>query len=885
MSGSADWEAFVRERLRLPHLAAPRQLEVVAELAQQLEQAEQEALARGLAPAAARAAAAAQVTDWTRLAHSIARAEAPVESHLPPRTLAWCDAAHDLRHALRGWRRAPGFTLIAVLTLALGIGATTAIFSWVNAELVRALPFRQPGQLVQMLSTAHGRNVSVSYPDYLDWKAEAARPGSPVAAMAWDQALNFNLSGAGLPEVVNAADVSADFFSTLGVAPRLGRLFSPGADTAAARPEAILSDGLARRQFGVAARALGQTVNLDTRAFSVIGVLSPSYRDPDQTDIYIPAGLELKDNMERGDRGDTAVIARMAPGASLGAVRERFTAVTERLARSYPQTNSDVGLAVMPLRAAFVGSDAPMLWLLLAAVGLVLLIACANVANLMLTRTAARRQEWTIKQALGADRRRLLRQVLVESLVLGLAGAAGGLAVAWAAMRGLAALLPGAGQADMSWPVLGFAAAAGLLAALVFGLGPALMAGRGSLHTASRGPATQRGRKGLVVVEVALALMLAAGAGLTIKSFTRLMAVNPGFQPQHVLTWGTRLAGPRYDGRQPARLHFEQQVLAAIQALPGVEAAGLGTNLPLTGNHSRSDVTILGRPLPELGKFPHPDMHRISPGYLAAIGQPLLYGRNFTEQDGPSAPKVALVSASFAAAFWPKGEAVGKQFLGGHPAPDNHQAYTVVGVVGDTQQYGLDAPARMEVYLPYQQGPPDTPQFVVRTSLPPMSLRAAVSAAMQAVDATAPMVDPQSLDQVLAASVANPHATLWLLGIFGGVALLLAAIGIYGVVSFATQQRTAEIGIRMAMGAGRGAVARLIGGDSLRLVALGIAMGIAGVLAIGRLLAASLFEVSATDPLILVAVSALLLLVGALASLLPVRRAMRIDPLRALRSE
>ncbi|HET9784917.1 MAG TPA: ABC transporter permease, partial [Terriglobales bacterium] len=308
MTGPGGWEAYVRERLRLPELPAARQLEVAAELAQQLEQAEQEAAARGLNPAAARSAAEAQISDWANLARSIARAESPVEARLPRRALAWSDAARDLRHTLRGWRRAPGFAVIAILTLALGIGATTAIFSWVNAELLRALPFAQAGQLVVLKSTAHGRNVSVSYPDYLDWKAEAARRGSPLAAMSWDQTLGFNLSGAGQPEVVNGADVSADFFSTLGITPRLGRLFSPGSDTASAKREAIVSDQLARRHFGEAARALGQAINLDAGAYTVVGVLSPSFRDPDQTDIYIPSGLRLKDNAERGDRGDTSVI-------------------------------------------------------------------------------------------------------------------------------------------------------------------------------------------------------------------------------------------------------------------------------------------------------------------------------------------------------------------------------------------------------------------------------------------------------------------------------------------------------------------------------------------------------------------------------------------------
>jgi len=800
------------------------------------------------------------------------------------RGLIWLDAAkRDLRHGFRGLLHTPVFTLVAVVTLALGIGANTAIFTWVDAELLRALPYDHPAQLLAIDEYANGRIVSDTYPDFVDFRAQNQRPGGTFSAMAWFQQLGFNLSGAGVPEVVTGADVSGNFFSTLGVHPWLGREFSPGADAATAAPEAVLSFALWQRQFGGSPAALGRTLNLDDRAYSVVGVLPPEFRDYNQTDVFLPAGLFLKDLANsRGSHNDADILARLKPGATSAAAAAQIRAGMAALARAYPASNEGEGTVVRPIRALFVGSDAPMLWMLLAAVGLVLLIACANVANLLLIRTAARQPELAMRAALGASRARLTGQLLVESLLLAALGAGGGIILAVLAMAGLRPLATGV-TLRLNAPVLAFTLGLTVLAALLFGTLPALRASRSGVGAGMR--ATRTGRRGaLVVAEVALALMLAAGAGWMLKSFSRLMAVNPGFRAQQVLTFGTSLGGPRY-AADITRLDFARRVLARLQALPGVSVAGIGTALPLSGDHDRADITIDGVPLPAPGHFPHPDFHAISPGYLPALGLPLMRGRNFNAGDTAASPQVALVNESLAKQYWPNQDPIGRRFWLGHPAPQNHNLVTVVGVVGNTRQYGLNAPIRLEVYQPFEQSASSHPQFVLRTEVPPLSLSPAAAAAVHAVDAEVPVVGAQSMDAMVAASVASPRTTLWLLAIFGGLALVLAAIGIYGVVAYAAQQRANEIGVRMALGAGGGAIARLVGGESVRWIGAGLALGLVGALGAGHFIASLLFGVTPADVEVLATVTGILLLVGLLASAVPVWRAARLDPWQALRRE
>ncbi|MGH9487336.1 MAG: ABC transporter permease [Terriglobales bacterium] len=864
-----DWESYVRERLRLPGVEPAREQSIVSELAQQLDQA-----------AGAGRDPEAEISDWAALARSLERAQRPRwHGFWGP------DLTRDLRHALRTWRRAPGFVIITVVTLALGIGATTAMFSWVNAELLQALPYANPGRLLTLHEWADGRQVSVSYPDYLSWRQDNRQGNGEFSALAWVQWLHFDLQGPAGPVVVNAASVSGNYFPTLGALPVYGRAFGPAADSGGAKSEAVLTWKLARQQFGEPAHALGKTVALDEHAYTVVGVLPPQFRDANQTAVFIPDGLELKDNADRGSRGNSVVIGRLASGASFTPAAAQMRAEMRRLSAAYPD-DQNIGSTVAPLRSAFVGSDAAMLWLLFGAVGLVLLIACANVANLMLTRTAARQQEWSVRAALGAGRGRLVRQLLAESLALGIAGIGAGLLVAEAGMRGLAALMPVAANETvplgLSLPVLGFSAAIALLAVVLFGLGPALSASQ--LQWAGRGSAGlgwRRRREALMVAEVALALMLTAAAGLTLESFAKLMAVHPGFLPAQVLTLSRRLQGAQFTSDATV-LQFEQRALEKMAALPGVEAAGIGTDLPLTGDHSRDSFLIAGRPRPQPGHYPHPDVHFISPGYLPALDLPLLAGRNFNASDGPHEPWVALISERFARAYWGQPRAaLGQQLCCGP-----HKSHiTIVGIVGNTRQYGLNAPENIELYLPFTQAPPQHPTFVLRTRVSPLNLAPAASAIFHRMDPALPMPEIETMKQTVSASVGQPQAMLWLLAIFGGLALVLAAIGIYGVVSYATERRTGEIGIRMALGADGSAVARLIGGHSLKLVAIGIGVGVAGVLAAGPALASQLYGISPRDPLILAAAAVVLLGVGGLGCAVPIRRATRVDPMAALRQE
>ncbi|MGH9417933.1 MAG: ABC transporter permease [Terriglobales bacterium] len=881
-----NWTLYVRSRLAPLALDPAREHEVIAELAQQLEQTHAAALAAGCDAAEARRRTEASLGDAAALARRIEHAHAPVtaavRNRLPLRlraALAASDAGRDIAYALRGLRRAPGFAALAVLTLALGIGANTAIFSWVQAELLQALPYAHPDRLLLLNEYADGRTVSVSYPDYLSWRQDNQADHGAFAALAWVQWLHFDVSGAGTPEVVNAAAVSANYFATLGALPALGRGFSPGADAAAAQHEAIVSWHLAERQFGTPAAAVGRALSLDrAQAVTVVGVLAPDFRESSETEIFVPDGMELANNKDRGDRGDSAVMGRLAPGVTPEAAAAQMRGEAARLAIAYPEDDHAVGSVTAPLRSAFVGTDAGMLWLLMTAVGLVLLIACANVANLMLVRTAAREQEFAVRAALGAGRGRLTRQLLIESLVVALLGAGAGIAVALAALPALQRLAGTLFSLRLSWPVLGFTLAAGVAAAVLFGLAPARLAGR-HFRWSGRGAAgASRWGRGLVVAEVALALMLTAAAGLMLRSLGNLMAVNPGFQPHNVLTLSRRLAGPQYKN-DAAVLAFEQRALARLAALPGVEAVGIGTGLPMTGDHSRSDFNIVGRPKPERGHFPHPDLHFISPGYLPALGLPLLAGRNFNAGDGAGAAGVVLISEHFARSYWKQpADALGQQLCCGNGHP-----MTIVGIVGNTRQYGLNAAENLEVYLPYALAPQRRPIFVLRTSVPANSLATEASAAFHALDPGLPLPEVETMQQVVTDSVGQPQTILWMLGIFGGLALLLAVIGIYGVISYATRRRRAEIGIRMTLGASAPAVVRLIAGQCMVLIAVGVALGVVGVLLAGPALRSFLFGVTAHDPLILAAAALVLFAAGLAACALPARRAAHLDPLEALR--
>jgi putative ABC transport system permease protein len=798
----------------------------------------------------------------------------------------------DVRYGLRQLRRNPGFAAAAVLTLALGIGASVAIFSVVYATLLRPLPFRDAGRIDKLNETTPMVGlVSVSYPNFLDWQ----RQSRAFAAMSYVHHESFLLTGAGRPHYYGGMAVSSNFFATLGVRPALGRGFTPHE----ASTDVILSYPFFTRQFHGDAAALGRTLRLNGQDFDIVGVLPPSFRWPNQANVLVPLGYWIAHNhaaaADRGQRGDTAVFARLARGATIARARAELAGIAARLARAYPAADDQFGVAVTPLRDAFVGSRQPALLALLGGVIFLLLIACANVANLFLVRGAARSREIAVRRALGAGRGRIVRQLLTESLVLAALGGAAGLALALAGVRWLATLVPsslGAGAGlRLNGPILLAALAVVLLAALLFGLGPALQAARpgvqSELKQEAAGLALARRRRGLrslvAAGELALAVILLIGAGLMTQTLLRLMRTSPGFQPNHRYAMEIRLRpGYRTDA---AVVNFWQQALRRIRAVPGVERAAVGDNVPFTDSHARTDITLEGMPLPRLGSFPHPDLHFVSPGYFATLGIPLLRGRDFNDRDNAHGPRVAVVNRLLARRYFGNADPVGCRLMFGHPSAAKPAWYTIVGEVGDTRMYGLGNPARLEVYLSAWYAPDSDMEVLVHSPVAAATLAPELRAAAASVDRDQPVFEVDSMASLIDQSVATPQTTFRLLALFSLAALVLAAIGVYGVIAFGVAQRTREIGIRMALGARAADVLRAVLAQGLALAGAGVLAGWAGAWLLTRFLANLLYQVRPADPRTFAAAAGVLALVALLAAYLPARRAARIDPLLALRSE
>jgi predicted permease len=803
----------------------------------------------------------------------------------------------DMRFAFRMLRKNPGFTAVAVLTLALGIGANTAVFSVVYAALLQPLPYKDPLRLVVLNETTPKvGTVSVSYPNFFDWRA-GSRAFSQMAAL---QSVGFNLAGITQPENITGDAVSPNFLSMMGIHPFLGRDFVASEEKAGTAPVVLLSYSLWESHLGGDPNAVGKTITLDGRNFTVVGVLPPNYRALDKTDILLPIGVWASENSsvtERGARGDLAVIGRLAPGVLFPQARAEMEGIAARLAKDYPESNDQFGVALEPIRDAFVGDLRPAILVLFGAVMFVLLIACANVANLFLVRGSARTREIALRIAFGANRGRIICQMLTESFVLALFGGVLGVALAVGGIHGMAQVIPvdmlSDSRVSLNGAVLLFAAGVVVLAAFIFGLAPAAHAANPDVQselkegtrTASAGAAHNRLRGILAVAEVSLALILLVGAGLMTKSLYRLMSVDPGFHPDHLLTMKMDLRTQQYS-QDPAILNFWQQVLDRVRALPGVESAAVGTVVPLTGNHSRTDITVEGMALPAPGNYPHPDYHLVSPDYLTTLGIPLLRGRSFTAADNQNAPRVALVNAMLARRFFPNDDPIGKRFMFGHPSAKNPPKwYTIVGIVGDTKLYGLANPARLEVYDSCLQDPDSEMDLVVKSKVDPAALTSSIRAAVQSVDKDQPIFAISTMNQLVSNSVATRRITLVLLGLFSGLALILGAIGIYGVISYSVVQRTREIGVRTALGAQRRDVLRLVLGDGAKIAVFGIVLGIAGALALTRLMANLLFEVNPADFTTFAGVAILLAVVALAACYVPARRAMSVDPMVALRHE
>jgi putative ABC transport system permease protein len=806
----------------------------------------------------------------------------------------------DIRYGLRMLRKSPGFTAVALLTLALGIGANTAIFSVVYGVLLRPLPYQDPSRLIVLQETTpRVGTVDVSYPNFLDWRAQS-RSFSKMAAVA---SVSFNLAGLGSgldqPENINGAAVSSDFLSMLGVRPVLGRNFDASQDQAGTPPVVLLSYPLWQSHFGGALNVLGRTVALDGRSFTIIGVLPPDFRWIEKTDLLEPIGVRANDPdfNDRGERGDMVVIGRLAPAVSFARARAEMEGIAARLAQAYPGSNDQFGVTLRPVRDVFVSGLRSAVLVLSGAAVFVLLIACANVANLFLMRGAGRTKEIALRIAVGASRSRIIYQILVESFVLAFLGGLLSLGLAFAGIRGLARLIPmnmlAGASVNLNGPVLLFAAGVVVLCTFVFGLAPASHSTRpdvqselkesGRALSASIGQGRMRGA--LAIAEVSLALVLLVGAGLMMKSLYRLLSVDPGFRPDRVLSVEMSLRTAQY-AKDPAILNFWQRVLAAVRALPGVEGAALGTDVPLTDNHWRGDITIEGMALPKPGSFPHPDIHTVSPGYVGTLGVPLQRGREFTDADTETAPLVAMINAALAQRYFAHQDPIGKRLIFGRPSAKRAPKWTtIVGVAGDTKLYGLANPARLEVYVPFRQSASSDMTLVVKSGTEPAALTSAIRNAIASIDKEQPIFGIATMRQLVNNSVSTRRVTLILLGVFGALALVLGAIGIYGVLAYSVAQRTHEIGIRMALGARRGDVLRMVLAQGAKIAGAGVVIGIVASFGLTRLMTNLLFSVSPADPATFAAVAIVLVLVALIASYVPARRTLRVDPMIALRHE
>jgi len=808
----------------------------------------------------------------------------------------------NIRYGLRMLRKSPGFTAVALLTLALGIGANTAIFSVVYGVLLRPLPYQDPSRLIVLHETnPRVGTISVSYANFLDWRAQS-RSFSKMASVS---SVSFNLAGIDLginqPENISGAAVSSAFLSMLGVQPVLGRNFDASQDQAGTTPVVLLSYQLWQSHFGGALNVLGRTVALDGRGFTIIGVLPPDFRWIEKTEVLEPMGAWVNENEaavnERGERGNTVVLGKLAPGVSFAQARAEMEGIAARLAQAYPGSNDQFGVMLQPIRDVFVSSLRPAVLVLFAAAVFVLLIACANVANLFLMRAAGRTKEIALRIAVGASRSRIIHQILVESFVLAFLGGLLSLALAFVGIRGLARLIPvdmlAGANVNLNGPVLLFAAGVIVLCTFVFGLVPASHSTRPDVQSElkesgramSAGTGQSRLRGALAIAEVSLALILLVGAGLMMKSLYRLLSVDPGFRPDRVLTMNMSLRAAQY-ATDPARMNFWQRVLASVRESPGVEAAALGTVIPLTGDHSRSDITLEGMALPKSGSFPHPDIHTVSPGYVSTLGVPLQRGREFTDADAETAPPVAMINAAVARQFFAHEDPIGKRLIFGRPSSTPSPKWvTIVGVVGDTRLYGLANPARLEVYVPLRQSASSDMTLVVKSGMYPAALTSAIRNSIASIDREQPIFGVATMQQLVNDSVSARRITLILLGVFGALALVLGAIGIYGVLAYSVAQRTHEIGIRMALGARRGDVLRMVFTQGAKIAGAGVLIGIVASIGLTRLMTNLLFSVSPADPATFAAVAIVLVLVALLASYVPARRTLRVDPMIALRHE
>ena len=804
----------------------------------------------------------------------------------------------DFKHALRMLSRNPGFAAIALFTLALGIGANSAIFSLVRTVLLRPLPYRDPSRLVFLRETIPQGEGSDAYPNFLDWQAQS-RSFVSLGATRGD---SFNLTGSGEPERLSGRMASAGWLETLGLHPALGRSISPEDDKLNAAPVVMISDALWRRRFSADPAIIGKSITLNDVSHTIIAVLPRDflYYNFEPGDVYVPIGAELQFRKRENHPG-IRVVARLAPGVTLAQARQDLNGIAAELSRKFPDSNSGRGVKITPMRESLLGDVQPALLVLLAAVGVVLLIVCANLSNLLLARGAARQKEITVRLALGAGRARLIAHLLTESLLLSLLGGALGLALAFWAVGAVRAFppanVPRVAQVSVDSAVLLFTLALSLLSGVVAGILPALKASAVDLVLALKASSshststrmTQRVRQSLIAAEFALTLTLLVSAGLLLQSFLRLSGVNPGYDPHGLLSVVVSLPKAGYQGRKA--LDFYEQLRRRLAALPQVQSASYTSDLPFYSD-DEEEFHIEGAPLPKPGQFPLALEYVVGPAYFQAMKIPILAGRVFAPADSSSSAPMVIVDENLARHFF-AGDAVGK-FL--RLGDDNSlPAMQVIGVVAHVAHFSLDGSGDITPYQFYFNYPQVPEKYLyqagammgilVRTTGDPGALAPAVRAQVLSLDPNLPIYSVQSMEDRIAESIAPNRLLSFLVTSFAALALVLASAGLYGVISYSVSQRTQEIGLRMALGAARKNVLSLVMREAARMALAGVALGLAGSLLATRLLAGQLFGVRATDPLTFAGVTLLLAAVALAACYIPARRAMRLDPLAALRYE
>ncbi len=869
---------------------SPRQVDqdFAQELEVHLDLLTEESVRRGMSPEEAKRAARIRLGGPTQLKETNRELQGlpAIETFL-----------QDTRYAFRMLRKNPGFTAVAVLTLALGIGANTAIFSVVYAVLLKPLPYTNPEQLFtafQANAQQGTAETGCSYLNFEEWRAQ----NHAFSELAGIVAHQLTLTGRVEPTVVNTSVVTPEFFALVDVKPLAGRIFFPQDGKQGAPPVALVSEDLWRGRFGADPNIIGTSINLDQRPFTVIGIMPGAFRTPFFTkqEVWIPLVQDPVFSTFMPNRGLhlLPVIGRLKPGVSVAQAQAEMDAISGRLAAEFPAENNGWTVRLVPLQKEIVGDVRTALLVLLGAVGLVLLIACANIANLLLTRATSRSKEIAVRTALGAGRARIIRQLLSETAVLGLLGGAVGIALAYWGVKALSSLLPSSlpqmNPIRVDYFVLGFALLLSAIAGLAFGLVPAMFAANADIQNALREGARsgesrnrRRARSFLAVVEISLAMVLLMTAGLLLRSFARLTSVSPGFDAQHIVKADISL--PQFQYSTPQQwAAFSEELLARIQSDPGLQDSAVVVPRPIADRNVNLPFDIVGNPPSSASASRTASFVSVSPDYFRVMGIPLLAGRFFNQHDISSAPRVSIISEAMARLYFPNQNPLGKQLTFGFP-PNGEAMREIVGIVGNVRDVALGQNPGAMMYVPFAQAPFWGANLVVKSTLSTSSVAAAIRQEVQKMDKDIPVTDVAKMPDLIDASVAQPRFRTFLLGLFAGMALVLAATGIFGVISYSVSRRTNEIGIRVALGASRNTILSMILGETLALTFAGLAVGLPCALAASHLVGHMLFDVSANDPATLAAVAFSLAVVAALAGYIPARRAVRVDPMAALRYE